>query len=549
MILNSSDIKNNQILNADICLIGSGPAILTLLEHLNIKKLKIILIPGGKFHYDKKNQKLYKGILAKNVNHEPLINNRHREFGGSGNYWGGRCVPFDEIDFKKRKWIKHSGWPLKLRDLSSYYNKASRYLKISKYNKDTNFYIKGLNPMIKNLDDKKLTSKKLESWSPVLNFKKKLKKKIFSENIILINNSHLIKIDANDKKVNNILCKVQDKKFNVLSKKYVLGCGGIENPRILLYSKNNYHPRGLGNAANLVGRFYMAHHSGISLNLNPKDRKNIFYNYFKDSKGGAYLRNRLWFRENFQKKNKVGNSIFFLNYTLNSKDMGAQGKLFEMLILYKKIISNKKNLCNFNIISKLISGLCNIHNLKYFIKFIFFRLKKNRLPSLLPGELSKYFGLYYQIEHTPCYYSRLTLDKKKDAFGVNMIKLNLKFNKVDLKTIFKTHSYLMDKMNTLKIVDFQKNYTSDKLLRMLKKKIKKFNSNAHHIGTTRMSFLKKYGVVDKNLKVFGINNLFIVGSSTFPTSSHANPTYTIVALSIKLSDYLNKFFMKKNKKN
>ena len=58
MILNSSDIKNNQILNADICLIGSGPAILTLLEHLNIKKLKIILIPGGKFHYDKKNQKL-----------------------------------------------------------------------------------------------------------------------------------------------------------------------------------------------------------------------------------------------------------------------------------------------------------------------------------------------------------------------------------------------------------------------------------------------------------------------------------------------------------
>ena len=145
MILNSSDIKNNQILNADICLIGSGPAILTLLEHLNIKKLKIILIPGGKFHYDKKNQKLYKGILAKNVKHEPLINNRHREFGGSGNYWGGRCVPFDEIDFKKRKWIKHSGWPLKLRDLSSYYNKASRYLKISKYNKDTNFYIKGLN--------------------------------------------------------------------------------------------------------------------------------------------------------------------------------------------------------------------------------------------------------------------------------------------------------------------------------------------------------------------------------------------------------------------
>ena len=76
------------------------------------------------------------------------------------------------------------------------------------------------------------------------------------------------------------------------------------------------------------------------------------------------------------------------------------------------------------------------------------------------------------------------------------------------------------------------------------RELKKFNSNAHHLGTTRMGFSKKNGVVDKNLKVFGLENLFIAGSSTFPTGGHANPTYTIIALSLRLSEFLIKKFKK-----
>ena len=80
--------------------------------------------------------------------------------------------------------------------------------------------------------------------------------------------------------------------------------------------------------------------------------------------------------------------------------------------------------------------------------------------------------------------------------------------------------------------------------KLYKQKLKKFNSMAHHMGTTRMSTSSNKGVVDKNLKVHGINNLFIVGSSVFPTGGHANPTYTIVALSIRLSNLLKKRLIK-----
>ena len=62
----------------------------------------------------------------------------------------------------------------------------------------------------------------------------------------------------------------------------------------------------------------------------------------------------------------------------------------------------------------------------------------------------------------------------------------------------------------------------------------------HHIGTTRMSDSPKTGVVDKNCKVFDLSNLYIAGSSVFATSSIVNPTYTIVALSLRLGEYLKK---------
>ena len=91
MIKTFKSINNNQIMNADLCLIGSGPASLSILEYLKNEPIKIIVVPGGSISENKDNQNLYKGIVNNKNSHEPLDVNRHREFGGSGNHWGGRC--------------------------------------------------------------------------------------------------------------------------------------------------------------------------------------------------------------------------------------------------------------------------------------------------------------------------------------------------------------------------------------------------------------------------------------------------------------------------
>jgi choline dehydrogenase-like flavoprotein len=65
-----------------------------------------------------------------------------------------------------------------------------------------------------------------------------------------------------------------------------------------------------------------------------------------------------------------------------------------------------------------------------------------------------------------------------------------------------------------------------------------FTSGKHHCGTTRMADNPKQGVVDRNCKVFGIDNLFVTGSSIFPNIGHTNPTLNLIALSLRLADHI-----------
>jgi choline dehydrogenase-like flavoprotein len=60
----------------------------------------------------------------------------------------------------------------------------------------------------------------------------------------------------------------------------------------------------------------------------------------------------------------------------------------------------------------------------------------------------------------------------------------------------------------------------------------------HHMGTTRMAARSGDGVVDTDCLVFGTDNLYVAGSSVFPTGSCANPTFTIVALAHRLALHL-----------
>mgnify|MGYP003995439091 FL=1 len=128
MIYKEKNIRENQVFSADVCVIGAGPAGITTAISLAREGVSVVLLPGGR-GWSKRSQDLYKGTSNKK---NPLEASRLRLYGGTSKVWGGRCIPFDEIDFKERPYVKNSGWPFTKRELDPYYAKSQEYLDIGR---------------------------------------------------------------------------------------------------------------------------------------------------------------------------------------------------------------------------------------------------------------------------------------------------------------------------------------------------------------------------------------------------------------------------------
>ena len=137
MIIDSQDIQTKQI-KTDVCIVGAGPAGISIASEFIDKNLEVSLIESGGFKFDASTQKLAAGKTYGDSLLQPIDVNR-RQFGGNSNIWiikineakqlGLRYVPFDEIDFEKRDWIPNSGWPFKRSHLETYYERAQKFVK------------------------------------------------------------------------------------------------------------------------------------------------------------------------------------------------------------------------------------------------------------------------------------------------------------------------------------------------------------------------------------------------------------------------------------
>ena len=138
-------------------------------------------------------------------------------------------------------------------------------------------------------------------------------------------------------------------------------------------------------------------------------------------------------------------------------------------------------------------------------------------------------------EQLPVSSNRIELDTEKDKTGMPRTKLFWKKQPEDRHTVetaiqtFGTYLATTDQ-GRMKVVEWiveGRDYPADEEL-----------AGFHHMGGTRMAATPAHGIVDRNCKVFGVDNLYIGGSSVFPTGGHTNPTYSIVQLALRLGDHL-----------
>ena len=138
------------------------------------------------------------------------------------------------------------------------------------------------------------------------------------------------------------------------------------------------------------------------------------------------------------------------------------------------------------------------------------------------------------LESAPNPDSRVVLSTKRDVFGVNLANVDWQMKEIDKLSLRRSHEIFAKEFEAAGV---------GQLLIKIDKDTCTWPPTligfAHHIGTTRMHVDPKKGVVDENCKVHGLSNLYIAGSSVFPTAGAAPPTFTIVALALKLADHIN----------
>ncbi|MDH5598981.1 MAG: GMC family oxidoreductase [Cyclobacteriaceae bacterium] len=505
MHIDARNLPNHSLIEGDVCIIGAGAAGISMALDWNKTGHKVILLEGGGFEYENQMQDLYQGENTGQP-YYPLIGTRLHFFGGTTGHWSGFCAPFEEVDFKQREWVPHSGWPLTKKDLEPFYLRAQEKLKLGPYNYDMAFWqdkFPDLNPFP--LDEKVV-------WNKMWQFNASRFGTLYrddiihSKNISLYTYAKVIDIQTNEEGTltRELLIKNHaGKEHRVRAKHFILAGGAIQNARLLLAS-NSQAKEGLGNKNDLVGRYFMEHLEIDSAELWLfKDFPTDLYAY----KGNP--RAELAITEKTQEENKV------LNGTLSLTPLSEAKYLISRMELLKKDDYGK--------------------GVDQFVKN--HQEAAEKAAKETGDKPIRAFEFQIRTEQAPNPDSRVTLLPEKDALGMPKVNLHWKLTELDKHSVRRITTIIGEEMGKAGLGRVQlREFLHD--INDNTSWPKETNAGWHHMGTTRMNNDPKKGVVDENCKVHGIENLYVAGSGCFPTSGAPNPTLTLVALSLRLSDFV-----------
>jgi len=552
MIEDARQIAPGTVIKADLCIVGGGAAAISLaLEYIKSGR-STVLIPGGGPNQTASCIDLYRGKVSPSGTHEPLEENRIRMWGGTTTVWGGRCVPFDPIDFQERSWIPGSGWPINLHELKDYIAHANELSEAGVADFDArSAFPDTQSELLKGFDNDELVTWPLERWSIPTDYSKRYRAELESAaNVRVLLHAHAIhlQMDPGGTRLEHVRAACSPgRDFRIHAKNTVIACGALENARLLLASRDVL-PTGIGNQNDLVGRYYQSHRFGVCGHAELKNPdKDFIYDFEKDDEG-VYCRRRFWLTPQAQEKHQVNNVVgfFFRTVAGTSEHRNA---MVSMIMLVKTLLGGAKKgpkrffqiikdqrqelAAHAWIVLKDGHGIFGQLSKVAYARFF----QKRRLPMILPSKKANWFPLFFQTEHAPLWDSRVLLDESSvDDFGMPRLDVRIKFSEIDFRTI-KTFIYsFKQRLEDSGVGTFHLSSADEDFLAHPERY--PFNSNSHNIGTTRMSANPDTGVIDENSKVHAVENLYVAGSSVFPTSSHANPTLMIIALALRLADHL-----------
>ena len=520
-------------IDTDLCIVGGGTAGLVIAREFIGHPVRVCLLESGGRSPEPDTQDL---TLGENTGmpYFPLETARPRVYGGSGTRWnipigeerlGVRIRPLDPIDFERRDWVPHSGWPFDYAHLEPYYQRAQAVCGVEPPSYEVNDWqdIRDRPSLrISDPDVQTVIYKFAHSKPFVRDYPNEVAQ---ADNVTVCLHSNVLEIETNaggDCVARLRVSTLGGKEFSVRANTYILAAGGIEVPRLLMLS-NRIHKAGLGNQHDLVGRFFQEHPhfwSGIFVpNMPDFSRGTTLYNEVHTINNVAIV-GKLALTEQALRREKLLNQ----NVQFVWRDVKYPLVSAAAVVALKSLIAGKRNG------ESLGQQLATIVFDADEIAASAWRHVRKRIGSESTVPAIIFANMMEQI---PDPESRVTLGPDRDVFGQNRVQLNWRISKADMLSAIRTQQIIGGALEKAGFGQFH---------RQLEEPVPPSNVEGgyHHMGTTRMHNDPKQGVVDADGRMHGVGNLFIAGPSVFPTGGYANPVLTIIALSLRLADYLKK---------
>jgi choline dehydrogenase-like flavoprotein len=515
-------IEAPEAVTADVAVIGSGAAGQAAARRLLALGHSVVLIESGGTDHDEASNDFNRGEVIGQPYH-PLDHSRLRFFGGTTAIWGGRCAEFDSIDFERRDWVPHSGWPIGPDDIRSYLAEARAQLGVEAVDAGR----MPRPPLMQRFSTEELA---VRWWSFDPRFDRFTIDKAEdleqdSRCTLLIHATVREVMLADDKgTVERLDVRTPSgRTIDLRARHYLLAAGGIENARILLAS-NSVVPHGVGNAYDLVGRYFMEHPHARGGRIVGKADWRWLSAFAKRRVDGVEVSPAITPAEQLQRREGLLNTA--LTIAVRQPEGGNHPLAKRAYLHFKhRTAPTRTGRSLWKMTKQMVRGYTG-------------------LTGPLHPWLMRHFGgrelaLVIRAEQAPNPDSRVKLNGQLDAIGMPRVSLDWRLSALDVDSVSGLVAALGREAQRLGLgsvepaswlADPDKRWVSDELVSAHP------IGGFHHIGTTRMATDPRRGVTDGWGRVHGLPNLHIAGSSLFPTSGWANPTLTILALALRTAD-------------
>jgi choline dehydrogenase-like flavoprotein len=529
----------------DVCVVGAGPVGLAFALEAAQQGLQVLLLDAGT--EDGQGSSETPAIsppahLVDPERHAPMALATRRGVGGTSWLWGGRCVPYEPIDFERRSYVPHSDWPLSQTDILPWHQRAAYYLDCG----SADFRSKEAD--WPGMPDFNLSN--FERWAKQPKLAPRLTNLLQQQPAISLLCEAMVTdlvFNADTSALTGLSVVHRRQTGSVNARQYVLAAGGLSGTRLLL-SVQRKHPALFGGVDGPLGRFYMGHIAGAIASLvlsRPADFKDLD---FHRDESQAYVRRRLTLTDEAQRRHGLLNTCFFADNPPfhDASHRNATLSLVLLALAFKpvggRLISEGIRLRHIgpaprhygrhllNVATRpwqAVADVVGILRHRY--------LSAVRKPGFVLRNNGGTYALHYHAEQIPNPDSRVTLNGQTGPDGLPCLDIDFRYTQQDVDSVLRAHQYLDEQLRSaghgrIEYLDPEPQRAAAVMAQA--------TDGFHQIGTTRMSDDPTAGVVDRDCRVHGVGNLFIASSSNFPTAGEANPTFLAVCLALRLAHHL-----------